>query len=178
MIGWLVAAFVVVIVLASIGAVVAWKALGGRKLARQARLLLEEQTAATGAHAAVIQWRRILDNAVDLTRRALRAARDADAPTADLEELLARLVATATALDRELALLALEPDAGRVDYALRTDIGVRADRTVQIAAELRRAAMGSMGSGNAEQISELASSTDLSTRALAAALEELGRPRR
>lgn len=162
-------------VVVTVAAVVAWRRFGGSKLAREARLLLAEETAASGPHQAVVGWRRALGAAVDQTRQSFDAARRAGAPTADLASLLAGLERAVAALDQELALVSLEPDPATVDHALRTDVGRRADQAVRVAGQLRSAVARSVSSGNAEILDELSSSADLSTRALTAALEELER---
>lgn len=177
MIEWIILALVTLTVLAVAGAAVAWKMLGGRKLARQARLLIDEQVAASGPHQAVVRWRRALDDALTQTRRVVEAGRRADTPMADVAALLARLERGVASLDQELALLAGERDPAMVDYCLRSDVGVRADRALQLAGQLRRAVTSSLASGNAENFDDLASSAELSTRALSAALEELARRR-
>lgn len=175
---WILTIVVVLILLTvavTAGAVVAWRRLGGSKLARQARLLVAEETAASGPHQAVVGWRRALGDAVDQTRQSFDAARRAGAPTADLTDLLPALERAVAALDQELALLCREPDPASVDRALRTDVGRRADQAVRVAGQLRSAAARSVSSINAEILDELSSSTDLSTWALGEALDELAR---
>ena len=175
---WILTIVVVLVVLTgavTVGAIVAWRRFGGRKLARQARLLVAEETARSGPHQAVVGWRRALDDAVDQTRQSLDAARRAGAPTADLASLFTSLERAVAALDQELALVFLEPDPARVDRALRTDVGSRADQALRVAGQLRSAVARSVSSGNAETLDELSSSTDLSTRALTEALDELAR---
>lgn len=178
---WILTAVVVLVLMAmavTVGGVIAWRRLGGSKLARQARLLVAEETAASGPHQAVIGWRRALGDAVDQTRQSFDAARRTGAPTADLASLLTSLERAVAALDGELALVSREPDPAIVDYALRADIGRRADQALRVAGQLRGAVARSVSSGNAEVLNELSSSTDLSTRALTAALDELARGRR
>lgn len=157
-------------------AVVGWR-LVGRRISRQTRLALAEQMATSAPHQAVAAWRRSLDEAVELTRRTVEGGRRAGAALADLQSLVHQLQRAVAGLDRELALLAVEPDPAIVDRALRTDVGLRAERAMRVAGQLRRAVGESIASGNAETIDDLASSAELSTTALSAALEELRRPR-
>lgn len=176
MTSWIVASLLVAAVLAAAVVVAgwkAWKAFGGPTATRRARLLVKEQTAGSAPHVAVIRWRRVLDDALDSTRRAMEVGRSADAPMADLPMLFRQLERSVAALDQELMLLAAERDPARVDYVLRTDVGVRADRALLVAGELRRAVTGSLANGNAAALGDVASSTGLTTRALSAALEEL-----
>ena len=172
-----IAIVVVALVTIAVGAI-AWRRLGGSRLAREARLLVAEETAASGPHEAVVGWRRALGAAVDQTRQSFAAAKRTGAPTADLATLLVGLEEAVAALDHELALVFLEPDPAVVDHALRTDVGRRADQALRVAEQLRRAVTQSVATGNAERLNELSSSTELSTKALGAALEELNeRPR-
>ena len=175
---WLLTIVVVLVLLmvaSTAVAVFAWRRLGGSKLAREARLLVAEETAASGPHQAVVGWRRALGDAVDQTRQSFDAARRAGAPTADLTSLLTGLERAVASLDHELALVSLERDPAIVDQALRTDVGRRADQALRVAGQLRGAVARSVSSGNTEILNELSSSTDLSTRALIAALDELDR---
>lgn len=171
-------AVLAVLTLAGItAAVLLWRRLAPR-VAREARLLVAEQMATSGPHQAVLGWRRSLGEAVGQTRRALADGRRAGAAMADLESLLPRLEGAVAGLDQELALLAAEPDPAVVDRVLRTDVGLRAERALDVAGRLRRAVGESLASANVEAIEDLAASAELSTTALSAALEELDRRRR
>lgn len=178
MAAWILTIVAVLLLLAvavTAGGVIAWRRLGGSKLAREARLLVAEETAPSAPHQAVIGWRRALGDAVDQTRRSLAAARQAGAPTADLADLLASLERVVGGLDRELALVFSEPDPAVVDRALRADVGRRADQALRVAGQIGAAVARSISTGNAEILNELSSATDLSTRALTEALDELAR---
>lgn len=169
---------VVVVVLAVITAVSVAVALAiwrrvGRRISREAQLLVAEQMAGSGPHQAVVGWRRALGEAVQQVQRAIDGGRRAGAAMADLESLVPMLERAVVGLDRELGMLAMEPDPNAVDWALRTDVGIRADQALQVAAQLRRTIAQSIASGNARTMEELATSTEISTAALSAALREL-----
>jgi hypothetical protein len=89
-----------------------------RALVVRERMGLAARAHAGGPSGEVARLRRDMDRALTSARRALRAAREVDAPVGDVPPLLARLELTARSVDGELRVLDAQPDRTRLRVAL------------------------------------------------------------
>lgn len=118
-------------------------------------------------------WRD-LDDASRRTNAAVAEAEQTGAPIGDLDALARRLGGLFAGLDRELAMLAREPDDVVINRVL-PEVGRRCQEALALAGQLRQSVGASLGFGSAQDLDELGESVDISTRAMREAMDELTR---
>lgn len=163
---------VVAVLVAIVVGWVVWRRARRSPAWRAAKLHLQAELDPSPARRAVARLRAELDQALAATDRAVAEAAAGGWAVADLPSLARRLDRVAGSLQAELTVLGREPDNTVVERSL-TEAEGRVQRALDIATDLRQAAMTSMRRATDDDLVTLSDDADLETRALRAALDDL-----
>lgn len=165
-------AALVLLVIAGVAGLIAYRRLRHDPRIGRAKLMLTEQYGAPGPRRNLAQLRLRLDEAVRGARRAVATLDASGGPQGELASLVQRLERAARALDAQLRLMASEPD----DATLRDFLRPARDRVEEleeIVGRIRTAVFASLNGEMDATVSQLTADVDREVLALQAGVDAL-----